>query len=108
MSLQESQQDSKQSTAKRTEMVHVGIAQDQLQTVSKQIPSSEPPPLAPNDQLKVIGKPTTRWDGRAKVTGAARYTADVRLPGMLYARLVTAAVPHAKVLSIDTSAAERC
>jgi xanthine dehydrogenase YagR molybdenum-binding subunit len=108
MSLQEVQQDSKQNTSKRTEMVYVGIAQDQIKTVSKEIPASEPPPLAPNDQLKVIGKPATRWDGRAKVTGAARYTADMRLPGMLYARMVTAAVPHAKVLSIDTSAAERC
>ena len=41
------------------------------------------------------------------MTGAARYTADIRLPGMLYARMVNAKVPHAKVLSIDTSAAER-
>src|SRR5205814_8627554 len=52
--------------------------------------------------------PTKRWDGEAKVTGSGRYTADIRLPGMLYAKMVNASVPHAKVLSIDTTAAETC
>ena len=41
----------------------------------------------------VIGKPTTRLDGRLKVTGAARYTADINLPGMLYGRMLTSAHP---------------
>jgi xanthine dehydrogenase YagR molybdenum-binding subunit len=52
-----------------------------------------------------VGKRTPRVDGRLKVTGAAKYTADVRLPGMLFARMVTSPHPHARVLSIDTSAA---
>jgi xanthine dehydrogenase YagR molybdenum-binding subunit len=107
MRLQEDQQNARADTPKRTEMMHVGIAQEEVKTVSKEIPAGEPPALAPNDQLKVIGKPTARWDGRAKVTGAARYTTDVRLPGMLYGRMVNAVVPHAKVLSVDTSAAEK-
>lgn len=93
--------------ARRTETLPVGIAQDRMSTVEREVPVNEPPPLAPNRDLHAIGKPTTRWDGKAKVTGAARYTADIRLPGMLYARMVNAKVPHAKVLSIDTSAAER-
>ena len=107
MSPQENQQNSKQSTPKRTETLRVGIAGEQVKTVQKEIPANEPPPLAPNDDLSVIGRPTKRWDGKAKVTGAARYTADIRQPGMLYGKMVNASVPHAKVLSIDTTAAER-
>ena len=42
----------------------------------------------------------------AKATGRARYTSDVQLPGMLFAKFVNANVPHAKVVSVDTSAAE--
>jgi xanthine dehydrogenase YagR molybdenum-binding subunit len=38
--------------------------------------------------------------------GKARYTYDVQLPGMLYARIVSSTVPHARIKSIDTSAAE--
>ena len=72
-----------------------------------QRPADEPPPWPDNDKLKVVGKPTARIDGRQKVTGSARYTADVRLPGMLFARRVVSPHPHARVKSIDTSAAER-
>src|SRR5207244_2892795 len=72
----------------------------------RKVPEGEPPPLPPNAKLAAIGKPTPRLDGRAKVTGAAKYTADIVLPGMLYARMVRSPYPHAKVLSVDTSAAE--
>ena len=48
-----------------------------------------------------------RADGRAKVTGAARFTVDVTLPGMLHARLLRSPHPHAEVSAVDTSAAER-
>src|SRR6266576_3454932 len=41
-----------------------------------------------------------------KVTGQARYTFDVQLPGMLHARRVVSTVPHARIKSIDTSEAE--
>ena len=94
------------SADKRTERFPVGIAGVDMKTVELEIPATEPPALAPNDELKVIGKPTPRLDGRLKVTGAARYTADVRLQGMLFARMVAATVPHARIRSIDTSAAE--
>ena len=60
-----------------------------------------------NEKLSSIGKPTPRIDGRLKVTGAARYTADVRLPGMLYGRIVRSVHPHARVRAIDTRDAER-
>ncbi len=84
-----------------------GFPQGELTEVERQVPFDEPPALRPNAELKHIGKPTVRQDGRAKVTGAAQYTADIRLPGMLFAKLVDATVPHASVVSIDTSAAER-
>jgi xanthine dehydrogenase YagR molybdenum-binding subunit len=47
-----------------------------------------------------------RVDARAKVTGAAKFTTDVRLPGQLTAGLFRSPYPHARILSIDLSAAE--
>jgi xanthine dehydrogenase YagR molybdenum-binding subunit len=48
-----------------------------------------------------------RYDGVQKVSGRGKYTADVHLPGMLYAYMLGADVPHGRILSVDTSAAER-
>jgi xanthine dehydrogenase YagR molybdenum-binding subunit len=48
-----------------------------------------------------------RLEAAQKVTGSARYTYDVRLPGMLWAKMVRAAVPAGKIVRIDTSRAER-
>jgi xanthine dehydrogenase YagR molybdenum-binding subunit len=47
-----------------------------------------------------------RIEGPEKVTGRARYTYDVRLPGMLYARVLRSRHPHARIRRIDTAAAE--
>ncbi len=91
----------------RTEKFALGIAGVSLGQTSRQIPAGEPPPLAPNADLAVIGKSIPRIGGHAMVTGAARYTVDVRLPGMLFARILRSPHPHARILSIDTSAAER-
>lgn len=75
--------------------------------LERNVPLDEPPAWPGNDQLARVGKPTARHDGRAKANGAARYPSDIQLPGMLYARMVVSPHPHAKVLSIDTAAAER-
>ena len=83
-----------------------GIVGDTLQPVIRNIPVDEPPELPPNSELRVIGKSVNRVDAVPKVTGQARYTFDVQLPGMLYARIVSSTVPHARIKSIDTSAAE--
>jgi len=91
----------------RTATFPYGIASVGLGKVERQVPVGEPPPLAPNSELAVIGKSAPRQDGRAKVTGAARFTADVFLPGMLYARVLRSPLPHARVRSIDISAASR-
>ena len=86
--------------------VLTGIVGDTLQPIARDIPVDEPPELPPNAELRVIGKRVNRVDAVPKVTGQARYTFDVRLPGMLYARIVSSNVPHARIKSIDTSAAE--
>ena len=56
-------------------------------------------------QLRVVGTDVPRIEGRDKVTGRTRYTVDVELPGMLWAKIVRSQVPHARLRRIDTSAA---
>lgn len=56
--------------------------------------------------FSVVGTDVPRIEGRQKVTGAARYTVDVALPGTLTARVLRATVPHATITRIDTSAAQ--
>ncbi len=53
-----------------------------------------------------VGKAHTRFDGPLKVTGKAKYTFDIKLPGMLYGRMVGATVPAGTITGIDTSKAE--
>jgi xanthine dehydrogenase YagR molybdenum-binding subunit len=55
----------------------------------------------------LIGKRTTRVDSPVKVSGEAKYTYDVHRPGMLYGKVLRCPYAHAKVVSIDTSAAEK-
>ncbi|MGK2964560.1 MAG: xanthine dehydrogenase family protein molybdopterin-binding subunit [Tepidiformaceae bacterium] len=55
---------------------------------------------------KVIGTRPIRHDGVDKVTGRARYSADLHLPGMLWGALLRSPHAHARILSIDTSKAE--
>jgi xanthine dehydrogenase YagR molybdenum-binding subunit len=94
------------ANATKTVKMPVGIPGHTLREEERTVPASEPPVLPINSELEYIGKPVERWDGRLKVSGSARYTADVQLPGMLYAKFVNATAPHARVVSIDTSAAE--
>lgn len=52
-------------------------------------------------------KPLDRVDGRLKVTGAAKYSAEYQLPDMAYAVLVASTIAKGSIKSIDTKAAER-
>ena len=61
----------------------------------------------PMGKRRVMGKPMNRLDGIAKSTGAAKYSSDRKPEGMLYGALLTSPHAHAKVTSIDTSAAEK-
>ncbi|HEV2276410.1 MAG TPA: xanthine dehydrogenase family protein molybdopterin-binding subunit, partial [Acidobacteriaceae bacterium] len=96
------------TAATKTVSMPIGVPGYTLHEEERTVPVSEPPVLPVNKDLEFIGKSPARWDGEAKVTGRARYTSDMQLPGMLYARFVNASVPHAKITSIDTSAAEKC
>ena len=55
----------------------------------------------------LIGTRVTRVDSPAKVSGQAKYTYDVHRPGLLYGKVLRCPYAHAKVVSIDTSAAEK-
>ena len=55
--------------------------------------------------LRVVGRAVPRRGLDDKLTGRARYTADLKLPGMLHARALLSPHPHADVVSVDESAA---
>jgi CO/xanthine dehydrogenase Mo-binding subunit len=56
-------------------------------------------------ETAAFGEPEERVEGALKVRGTARYTADFRPPGMLWARYLLSPYPHARIRSIDASAA---
>ncbi len=56
---------------------------------------------------QIIGKRVPRIDGKEKVMGQAKYAADYSLPGMLWCKVARSPFPHARILNIDTSRAER-
>src|SRR5436190_6442496 len=55
----------------------------------------------------LLGTAVKRLDGPDKVTGRARYSYDINRPGMIYGRIVRSPYPHARVVSVDLSAAEK-
>lgn len=57
-------------------------------------------------ERKVLGKKTTRVDGLAKVSGAAKYSYDINLPGLLYGRILRSPIAHGTIASIDVKPAE--
>src|SRR5206468_7478545 len=65
----------------------------------------KPQGSAPIKPLRTVGHPTARIDAVQRVTGKATYTGDVRLPGMLYARVLRSPHPHARIRRIDVSKA---
>ena len=60
----------------------------------------------PLEEYSAIGRRgLLRKDGYEKASGYAVYTADVRLPGMLWLRILTCPYPHARIKTMDTTAA---
>src|SRR5258708_22351777 len=57
--------------------------------------------------MTAIGQPISRVDGRLKVTGGARYTADIPLAGTAHAAILHSTIANGRTVSIDTSAAEK-
>jgi CO/xanthine dehydrogenase Mo-binding subunit len=65
------------------------------------------PPIKHHTKHGVSGKPTPRTDARAKVTGEARFSGDIRLPGMLYAAILRPPAHGATLKNVDASVAEK-
>ena len=72
-----------------------------------EIAAGDPAPWDPSRKFSILGTRVARLDGAAKASGAARYSIDVRLPGMLYGKIVRSPHPAAVVKSLDLSAALR-
>jgi isoquinoline 1-oxidoreductase len=64
-------------------------------------------PLKTPDQFKIMNKPVLRRDTFAKVTGQAKYAADIQLPGMLYARILRPPAHGAKRIAVDLAEARQ-
>src|ERR1019366_6166173 len=62
--------------------------------------------IDPQSPPQVVGQPTRRQDAPDKLTGRTRYAGDLPFPGLLHARLVLSPYGHARILAIDTAAAE--
>ena len=77
------------------------------QMVEIEVDADSGPGWGPNDKHTLLNHRLTRVDGPLKVAGAAHYTYDQRLPGMLYGRVLRCPYGHARVTSIDTSAASK-
>ncbi|HOP85459.1 MAG TPA: xanthine dehydrogenase family protein molybdopterin-binding subunit [Syntrophorhabdaceae bacterium] len=59
------------------------------------------------ENLKVVGKKIPKLDAPLKAAGVAQYIQDIKLPGMLYGKILYSKYPHANILKIDTSKAEK-
>src|SRR3569832_1648277 len=66
-----------------------------------ELPSREPEPWGDDARLHIVGQRATRMDAVEKVTGTARYTADVQLPGMLHAAILRAPIAKGRVTKLD-------
>ena len=66
-----------------------------------ELPAFEPAPWGADAPLAIVGTSPPRVDAREKVTGRARYTADVVRPGMLYAVIVRSPIAKGTVTSLD-------
>jgi isoquinoline 1-oxidoreductase len=65
------------------------------------------PPVEDHTKFTYITKPFKRTDSVLKVTGQAKYTGDLKLPGMVFARILRPPSHFAKLKSVDVSGAEQ-
>ena len=59
------------------------------------------------NKYSILGKPMPRVDARVKVTGEAKYAADIEAPDMLWGKIKRSHYAHARILNIDTRKAEK-
>ena len=60
----------------------------------------------PQTSFQHVGRDVPRVDGVDKVTGRAKYTGDIVLPGMIEGRILRSPLPHARIRDIDATRAE--
>ena len=86
------------------ERIRVGFEGD-FQFKEIEIADGDPAPWDPSRKFSIVGTRVPRLDGKAKATGEARYSLDVRLPGMLYGRILRCPLAAATVTSVDVAPA---
>ncbi len=97
-----------QAPAKKKKKVRVPKVVNGIETmVEIEVDDDGGPGWGPNDKHTLLNHRLTRVDGPLKVSGAAQYTYDVRLPGMLYGRILRCPHGHARVKRFDSTAAAR-
>ena len=62
--------------------------------------------MGENNQYRYIGKHVNRADAKELITGRRQFIDDIRIPGMLYARVLRSPYPHANIVKINTEKAE--
>jgi xanthine dehydrogenase YagR molybdenum-binding subunit len=72
-----------------------------------EMPAFEPVAWGPDAELGIVGARVPRIDAPERVTGRARYTADITRPGMLHAVILRSTIPRGTIRSIDTSVATK-
>jgi putative selenate reductase molybdopterin-binding subunit len=80
-----------------------GNGGDAIQTITKAAVVISPPEV---EHLHTVGKPEPKVDAVKLASGKPVYTDDMEMPGMLYAAMLTSPHAHARILNIDTRAAE--
>jgi 4-hydroxybenzoyl-CoA reductase alpha subunit len=63
--------------------------------------------MAKAEPFSVVGQRVQRVEGYDRVTGESKYIADIQLPGMLVGKILRSPFPHARIIRIDTSRAEK-
>jgi xanthine dehydrogenase YagR molybdenum-binding subunit len=86
--------------------IRIGYGKESKEITVK-VKDNSPDPWGLDSKFSVVGKRHARINGSDIVTGKAKYTADVQLPGMLHARVVRCPYGEATVKAIDTSDAEK-
>jgi len=94
------------STGDQTFQARVGPAESPV-TLEVHPAAGDLPPWDLDTRLRTVTGRHARLEAPQKVTGRAKYTYDVQLPGMLWAKMVRAKVPAGKIVRIDTARAER-
>ena len=70
-----------------------------------EVPEFDPAPWTDDVELTIVGERARRADALEKVTGAARYTADIHRPGMLHAVILRSPIPSGRITRLDLSPA---